>query len=204
LAKASGGPDRAKSSHIAPHALVTMFRAAAQNGPCPTEDMLDNCTRLRDTAWVREVIAHAPNFWEPSQREVHGALETLSQVLPEFLAAYRLLVEHGGFDDRNFGVLVLLNEIVPAALSVTEPFPGSGSRAWHGPATLIALDAMKAWRLAGRRQFGCNRTSPLVKFVQAFLASAGVHQEPGTIAQHFQRGPIARAAKQPTTSDRQV
>jgi hypothetical protein len=201
MAKAAVGQDQRKSDHIDPHELVAMFRRAARRGACPTIAMLDECPFLRSTPWVREMMASVPE-WEPAEREAHRALRILSDMLPEILVAYRKLLGFHPFDHRRLAVLGRLYEIIPAASAALEPF--HGSPAWHGPAELIAMDAMKAWRLAGRLRFGCNKTSPLVNFVQAFLERANVHQEHGTIASAFYRGSIRRIAKQPTNAEPQL
>jgi hypothetical protein len=213
LAQAPGDPDHAKTPLIEPRTLVAMFRAAAPRGKCPTADMLADRGFLRSTLWVRDMMACKTPSWEPAQRQVVSALKTLSKHLPDFIAEYRDCIAVYGkfaiphpFDRRSLAVLECLNEIVLDSLAAAQPFSVERVRrpAWHLTADLIALDAMEAWRRAGRTQFGCNQNSPLVNFVQAFLAHAGVDQEHGTIAKHFQRSWIIQAAKQPTTSKPQL
>jgi hypothetical protein len=196
MAKAAG-----KSDHIDAQELLAMFRRAARRGACPTIAMLDECPFLRSTTWVRDMMASAPE-WEPAEREALRALRILSNTLPEILDAYRKLLGLHPFDHRQLAVLGRLYEMIPTASAALEPF--QESPAWYAPAELIAMDAMKAWRLAGRLRIGCNKTSPLVNFVQAFLEGANVHQEHGTIAGAFERGSIGRITKQPTTAERHL
>jgi hypothetical protein len=201
MADSPGGQDQRKSDQIDAHELLAMFRRAARRGACPTIAMLDECPFLRSTTWVGDMMASAPE-WEPAQREALRALRILSDKLPEIVDAYRELLGFHPFDHRRLWVLGRLYEMIPAASAALEPF--HGAPAWRGPAELIAMDAMKAWRLAGRLRFGCNVTSPLVNFVQAFLEMANVCQPHGTIAMAFQRGSIGRIAKQPTTARPQM
>jgi hypothetical protein len=176
-----------------------MFRRAARNGPCPSADMLDECTFIRSTSWVREMIAAETPAWEPAQRAALSAVRTLSVVLPQILVAYRGMVGFPPFDHRRVAVLQHLDDTIPGVIAALEPFRDRRVRPWHMPAELIAMDAIKAWRLAGRLRLGCNAESPLVKFVQAFLDRAGVLQESGTISKLFERGTIGQITKSTTS-----
>jgi hypothetical protein len=186
--------------------LAAMFRSAAVNGPCPTEEMLKAFPRLQRFGWVekmRKFSLHQKSKIEEAEAEVRQAMRQLHKNLPTVINFYRKIASLGlpAFDPiTKIEPLIMLYGAIPEAQSALFPEHVRERVAdWHAPAEVIAVDAMEAWRLSGRVRFGANDTSPLVKFTKDFLDRCG--GEPRTdraIAGAFQRGIVGRVAKRHT------
>jgi hypothetical protein len=186
--------------------LVAMFRHAYPEGKCPDASFLATRRQLQSTDWVRDLIAleqrHLGDVGRISEA-VREALTCLYELLPMLIACYPRLGDwdDDGIDGQKAVPLLLIHLRIRDALNVVPEsnLPRKGKAGvWHKSAALIALHAMEAWDSAGNDpNFGVSRSSPVVRFTQAFLAKAGVHQDEGTIAQAFSRGTIAHWAKSP-------
>ena len=106
------------------------------------------------------------------------ALETLAMALPPLIEAYQRLVGLPTFGPARVATLSFLRDLLPVASFALAPkyHRGRSSASWHAAAGIIGAEAKEAWESTGRTKFGCNPTSPLVHFVQEFLARAGIEK----------------------------
>ena len=184
-----------RSEEIALHELEAMFgRAAPRSWPCPDEKILAQCAFLHTVTWVRRWASAETQprlAWQPEERAVRKALNVLASKLPRLIHPDKALslLALPAFSHERVAALELLQRLVPIVLEEMGPDlkRGKESARWHAAATLIAAEATDAWTQAGRTKFGCNATSPLVKFTEEFLARAGIEQDPATIAMALQR-----------------
>jgi hypothetical protein len=186
MAKAAGSRDQ--SGENTPRQLQAMFERAAPHWPVPTEEVLDRCAFLHSITWVRRWTTpetRPGRAWEPVERDVRDALRTLQTQLPKMIEIHRKLVGVPPIGQAHHAALLLLNDMVPLALAGLGPDLHRGKRTedWHAAASMIADEAIDAWRQAGHtKNIGANATSPLVSFVHEFLARAGIEKDNATIA----------------------
>ncbi len=175
-------------------ALVAMFRRAAKNGPCPSEDILKEIEFLQYYSWITPMTDFVKSPLEPAEvQEARDAIAVLIRTLPKLI---NRKVENAGLISATSNrtdelrSLEALNSHLGAAIAAlgVKPKKKTRSAPWYAAAETIACDAMRAWAQAGRRDFGTNPTSPVVKFTQEFLALGGIRQEANTIAIALQRG----------------
>ena len=194
--------------------LVEMFREAAPRGPCPTEEMIDRCAFLHTTTWVPRGIASASGPRREgyeAEQDARKALATLSTALPQVIDIHRKLVGLPPFFPHRIKILEGLNKMLPLATAALgrDLRRHTRSAPWMVVASLTACEAMDAWSQAGRKKFGKNQTSPLVRFTKAFLARAGINVDESAISRAFQRGLLDRIhlplrPEPPTTENLQL
>jgi hypothetical protein len=201
MARRAGHHNQQQSDEVRPEEIVEMFWQASKTMPVPTAAICADCSNLRSTPWVKALMLREQEPWEIAEREALNGLKAALQNLPQVVREYRKLANIAPLDKRQLAALINVSEMLPAAIAALEQLSGQSNQAsiWHLSAEVIAMDAMTAWRLAGwTDEFGCFSRSPLVRFTQAFLARAGVTRSEGAIAMAFERGGLARLAKQVT------
>lgn len=190
---------QADMDHIELDELVDMFRQAGKNGRNPTQELLADLPALRTTAWAKRRVRVQQQLALRSS-EAEQALRSLSNMesfLLPLVISDRALGMMIGFDDEDGELLRTFFQMIPRLAAVIAKTPvGSTVAAWHSPAETVAMNAIFAWRLAGRKVIGIDRNSPLAAFTQAWLARAGVHHASlSAIAKAFSSGPVKRWAK---------
>ena len=197
MAKAAGRRDQSSGENT-PRQLQAMFARAAPHWPIPSEEIIDRCAFLHTYTWVGRWTApetRPRRAWESVERDVRNALKTLRTQLPKMIEVHRRLVGVPPIGPAHHAALLLLNDMLPAALAALGPDLHRGTRSedWHAAAALIAEEAIEAWRLAGHtKNIGTNPTSPLVSFVHEFLARAGIEKDNATIAKALREANLGK------------
>lgn len=182
-----------RSEEIMTPELICMFEEAGPSWDPPTPEILERHGFLHTITWVQRCIdrRNRPKRpWEDAEIAVRKALGSLSQHLPELIHARRVLAWSGlsvpGVECLER--LTMLQAFLPLAQDAVGPdLRQPGSKPWLDAASLIADEAIEAWRAAGQQQFGFNKESPVVRFTAAFLERAGFPQENDAISSAFQR-----------------
>ena len=171
--------------------LVSMFRQAAKNGPCPDAAHITDCDMLFRTTWIRDIIDTEKGVyveWHGVERAARKALKDLIKKLPPLIELYKSFSNiTPSITGQQIIILSTLHENASLAVAAMPPERKQHIALWHVPASLIADDARTAWRKVGRTRFSYKPTGPLVRFTQAFLARAGIERNHDEIAAALKR-----------------
>jgi hypothetical protein len=183
--------------------LAALFRASAKNGRVPTEEILSNFPNLRTTWWAKWMILSERGLARRASktREVIRALKEIEAYLHPIVLIDQCLGRMPGIRAGAAEVIrSFYPDIAKVAAALRETPRGSNVAAWHQPAEVVASNAIRAWRLSGRKVIGIERVSPLTVFTQAWLARACSHHvETSGIAEVFRTGPVRQWAKSPNS-----
>jgi hypothetical protein len=179
--------------------LVKLFEAAAKTGRQPTKEILAAFPALASTWWAKRMIA-VEQAVEHRALDADRAVSCLAEVesfLHPLMLTDRMVGQMPGYSDDERQVLVNFSKMISQVEAILTKTPrGSTVAAWHRPAEIVALNAILAWRIAGRKVIGVDNRSPLASFVVAWLDRAHVKSATtAAIASVFENGPVRQWAQ---------